>query len=362
YLYLYYKDKRILEEHYDSMKNYVEFLRKNSDDHIIRNLGKYGDWCPPGSIFPKRTPVELTSTFYYYSDALTLSKIAEVLGKEEEQKEYEKLASEIKEAFNKEFLKKGADFVGSEKCFYLGIKMSPKDTTPTGQTSNALPLYMNMVPEEYKDAIFKTLVELIEVHQDSHLDTGIVGTRYLFDVLSDNGRFDLAYKVATQRTYPGWGYMISEGATTLWERWEKLEGGGMNSHNHIMLGSIDAWFYRYIAGLSILEPGWKKFRVKPYFVDELKYARAELATLTGNIIVSWEKFDEKFELIVSVPVNTKALVFVPLMNEGIIKESGKEIFSNGKIQDEAEGLDFLEVKEGYVIFDVGSGWYRFESH
>lgn len=362
YLYLYYGDKRILEEHYGSMKRYVEFLRDNSNNHIIKKLGKYGDWCPPGSIFPKRTPVELTSTFYYYSDVLTLSKIAEVLGKEEDQKKYGELATEIKDAFNKEFLKKEKDFVGNEKVFYLGIKMSPKDTTPTGQTSNVLPLYLDMVPVKYKDTIFETLIELIEVHQDSHLDTGIVGTRYLFEVLSDNGRFDLAYKIATQQTYPGWGYMINEGATTLWERWEKLEGGGMNSHNHIMLGSIDAWFYKYITGLSVLEAGWKKFRVKPYFVDELKYARAELNTSVGNIVVSWEKFDERFKLVVSVPVNAKAIVFVPTMSKGVISESGKEIFKNGKVQDEVEGISFLEMEKRFMIFEIGSGWYEFESY
>jgi len=361
YLYLYYKDKRILEEHYDSMKKYVEFLRNSSDNHIIRNLGKYGDWCPPGSIFPKRTPVELTSTFYYYSDTLTLSKIAEILGKKEDHEKYNNLADDIKEAFNKEFLQKNKDMLGNERWFYKGIKMSPRDTTPTGQTSNALPLYLDITPAEIKNKVFKTLVELIEVHQDSHLDTGIVGTRYLFDVLVDNGRFDLAYKIATQEDYPGWGYMIKEGATTLWERWEKLEGSGMNSHNHIMLGSIDAWFYKYIAGLTLIEPAWKKFRVKPHFVDELNYARAELKTSRGNIVVSWEKYNGKFKLIVSVPVNSKAVVHIPLINEKVVSESGKEILLNGKLQSESKGVKYLESDDEYAIFEVGSGWYEFES-
>jgi alpha-L-rhamnosidase len=361
YMYLYYRDKRVLEEHYEHMKKYVEFLKNNSDNHIIRKLGKYGDWCPPGSIMPKRTPVELTSTFYYYSDTLTLSEIAEILGKKEDSDKYKKLAEEIKEAFNKEFLKKGKDFVGNEKTFYLGVQMGPRDTTPTGQTSNVLPLYLDVVPSEHKEAIFKTLIELVEVHQDSHLDTGIVGTRYLFDVLANNGRFDLAYKVATQRTYPGWGYMIEEGATTLWERWEKLEGAGMNSHNHIMLGSIDAWFYRYIGGLTLLEPGWKKFRVKPYFVDELKFAKAELETFTGNINVSWERCEKRFKLIVSVPVNTQALVYVPILREGKITESGRELFANEKITTLTKEIRFVETEENYAVFEVGSGWYEFES-
>ncbi|AIY87265.1 MULTISPECIES: alpha-L-rhamnosidase [unclassified Thermotoga] len=352
YMYLYYNDKRVLEEHYDSMKKYVEFLKDNSDNYIIRNLGKYGDWCPPGSIHPKGTPLELTSTFYFYHDALLLSKIAKVLNKKIDVEKYKRLSENIKNAFNGEFLKfeKG-------KHIYSGCGCNKKSTN---QTLCVLPIYSNIVPEEYKLEVFKSLEELVEVRSDGHLDTGIIGTRYLLEVLSDNGRFDLAYKIVTQETYPGWGYMIKEGATTLWERWEKLCNGGMNSHNHIMFGSIDAWFYKYVAGIRILEPGWKKFQVKPPINADLQFASARLIAIQGEIFVSWERLNGKFRMVVSIPANTQALVYVPLMSKKEVFESGRKVFpseNEGKIC----GISFVEMKDKFIVLKIGSGWYNFES-
>lgn len=362
YMYLYYNDKRVLEEHYDSMKKYVDFLEKNSDNYIIRKLGKYGDWCPPGSIHPKGTPLEFTSTFYFYHDTLLLSKIAGILGREADSNKYRELSEKIKEEFNKEFLKNVKDSV-RKIYYYLGKEKMVVSLLPTitSQTSNALPLYLNMVPEEYKESVLRTLLELVEVHCDAHLDTGIVGTRYLLEVLSDNGRFDLAYKVVTQESYPGWGYMIKEGATTLWERWEKLCNGGMNSHNHIMLGSVDAWFYKYVAGIKLLEPGWKKFSVQPPLLDDLKFATARIETLTGMVMVSWKREEQAFKLTIHVPVNSEALVFIPKFPEGEVYESSKKVFSQGQALEKLEGFELVDERDKYLVFKVGSGWYEFES-
>jgi alpha-L-rhamnosidase len=199
--------------------------------------------------------------------------------------------------------------------------------------------------------------------QDYHLDTGILGTRYLLDVLSDLGHTDVAFRVATQRTYPGWGYMVIEGATTLWERWEKICGGGMNSHNHIMLGSVDAWFYRVLAGISAGSPGWKTIIFKPPRVNGLDSAEAAVRTVLGTASISWNTTDSGCELDVTVPIGASGTVYVPFLPvsqsvlvDGIRKWSGSTAVEAGGGDVVAHG------REGqYVIFSIGSGKYRFQS-
>jgi len=349
YLYWYYDDRSVLEEHYESMKKYVEFLKVNSENNISK-LGKYGDWCPPGSVFPKRTPVELTSTFYYHNDVYLLSKIADILKKSDDVNVYSNLAEEIKSAFNKKFL---------TPTGYAVTKMSPIDSG-TGQTSNVLPLFHDMVPADRKEDILQKLINLVVNEQDCHLDTGIVGTKYIFDVLSENGYADIAYKVVTQESYPGFGYMIKEGATTLWERWEKLMGGGMNSHNHVMFGSVDAWFYKYLAGLSPVVAGWKRFRVKPYIVGDLRYVSSSVTTVNGKVEVSWERTDNAFKLIVSVPKACEAEVHLPILWERYsVNKNGKEIFKEGKQVGKETDVKFVQQKGDRLVFDVNSGNYEF---
>lgn len=352
-MYQFYGDTRILERHYESMEKYVTFLRDHSENLLLTKLGKYGDWCPPGSIAPKRTPVELTSTWYFCHDTHLLSRIAGVLGREESQRRLETLASRIRSSFNDAFLKDGE---------YAVNRFAPVDRS-SGQTSNALPLYLDMVPKELKSRVADRLLHSVVNEQDYHLDTGILGTRYLLDVLSDLGYTDVAFRVATQRTYPGWGYMVIEGATTLWERWEKICGGGMNSHNHIMLGSVDAWFYRVLAGISAGSPGWKTIIFKPPRVNGLDSAEAAVRTVLGPASISWNTTDSGCELDVTVPIGASGTVYVPFLPvnqsvlvDGIRKWSGSTAVEDGGGDVVAHG------REGqYVVFSIGSGKYRFQS-
>ncbi|MGC8746870.1 MAG: family 78 glycoside hydrolase catalytic domain [Candidatus Saccharicenans sp.] len=233
HLYQFYGDRDILRRHFQNLKNYIDFLKKKSTGNLQLVLGKYGDWYQPGSLVPKKTPVELVATWFYYHDILIFSEICELVGRQEEAREYRELSNQIKAAFNGAFL---------EKDQYKAIRQGPIDRLPD-QTSNLLPLYLDLVPEDCRSAVWQNLLESIIVHHDYHLDTGIIGTRYLLDVLSRFDRPEVALKIILQESYPGWGYMIREGATTLWERWEKLTGRGMNSHNHVMFGSLDAWLY-----------------------------------------------------------------------------------------------------------------------
>ncbi|MCP4751271.1 MAG: family 78 glycoside hydrolase catalytic domain, partial [Proteobacteria bacterium] len=199
YCYLFTGDTRILEDHFEGMKRYVGFMRNSTDDFIIKTLGKFGDWCPPGSILPTKTPVELTSTWYFYHDTLLLSRMADVLNKKEDYGELAELAEQIKLAFNREFLQNGR---------YSTINNGILTDIYMSQTSQTLPLYLDMVPDDQKQQALENLETAVVSQSDCHVDTGIVGPRYLFDVLTENGLADVAYKVATQRTYPGFGYMI----------------------------------------------------------------------------------------------------------------------------------------------------------
>ena len=350
YAYWMYGDVGVLEDHFDSMKKYIGFLKANAEGNIIRKLGKYGDWCPPGSIAPKRTPVEVTATWYYYHDTLLLDRISQVLKKEGEHEELKSLAADIRSSFNEAFL---ADDE------YKSNKFAPVDRSPS-QTSNALPLYLKMVPAEKEQRVLGRLLHSIIDEQDYHLDTGILGTRYLLDVLTEQGYADVAYRVASQRTYPGWGYMVEEGATTLWERWEKITGGGMNSHNHIMLGSVDSWFYRSLAGLSCLAPGWTQILIKPHIIEDLEFAKAEIRTVKGRTSVSWHRNADSLQLNFTIPVGCVGQVFVPIPWESsIIEEGGMILWQDGVAQSEhgTEGWH-IGTDEKRVQFEFGSGEYQ----
>jgi alpha-L-rhamnosidase len=344
-------DGRIIARHYASLKKYIDFLGQSADRFIIRKLGKYGDWCPPGSVVPKKTPVELTSTWYYYHDLLLLARMAAVLGRNEDARQYAKLVETVKSAFNETFL-------GESQ--YAAIRVSPVDKHPN-QTANVLPLYLDMVPAEKKGQVLESLVESVVRLQDFHVDTGILGTRYILDVLTDNGQAEAAFRMASHKSYPGWGYMLAEGATTLWERWEKLTGHAMNSQNHIMLGSVDAWFYRVIAGLAPLLPGWKAARVRPHVLGDLTFAEARLETVSGKFRSAWEKTADSFSLEVAIPVGATGEVHVPLLWHGArIFESGKLLWWPGRTVEPIPEVALSGDDGKRAVFKTGSGTYRFE--
>ena len=350
-LWEHYADGRLIAKHFAKLKKYIDFLGQNADGLIIRKLGKYGDWCPPGSIVPKKTPVDLTSTWYYYHDVLLIARLASVLGRKEDAQQYAKLAESIAAAFNDAFL---------GETQYAAIRVSPVDNYPN-QTSNALPLYLHMVPAQKKDKVLASLLQSVIRQQDFHVDTGILGTRYILDVLTDNDQAEVAYRMATQKSYPGWGYMLAEDATTLWERWEKLTGHAMNSQNHIMLGSIDAWFYRVIAGLSPVLPGWKAVRVRPHILGDLTFAEAKLETVAGMVRSAWDKAADSFSMEVSIPVGAVGEVHVPLLWPGArIFESGKLLWRAGHAVESALEVVLAGDDGKRAVFKTGSGDYRFE--
>jgi alpha-L-rhamnosidase len=349
-MYFFYDDLRVLGRHYTAMKKYADFLIRNSESHIIKRLGKYGDWCPPGSIAPTKTPLELTSTWAYYRVVSLIATFAGILGRSDDARFYARQAEEIKTRFNARFL---------EDDQYAAQRISPVDKSPN-QTSNVLPLALDMVPPEKKARVLERLLQSTTRDWDYHLDTGIVGTRHLLDVLAENGYGEVAFRIASQESYPGWGYMLREGATTLWERWEKQTGSGMNSHNHIMLGSVDAWFYRVVAGLRCAAPGWRKVVLKPPLFPGLTRASAKVETIRGEASLSWLNLDGAFSLEVQVPVGSAAEVYVPLGRDGErIKEGGQVIWPRPAAKEMPTEVSHLRTDGLYSVFAVGSGVYHF---
>lgn len=174
-------------------------------------------------------------------------------------------------------------------------------------------------------------------------------------MLTEYGYPEVAYKIATQTTYPGWGYMLANGATTLWERWEYATGDAMNSHNHPMMGSVGSWFYKYVLGINpeFQNPGFKEFTIKPFIFNDLTFAEGELNTVKGLIKTSWYKQANLLTLNISIPANTIAKVYLPAKTVKVITESGKNI-------SKVNGIQLLSENSEYVVLKVGSGNYLFK--
>jgi alpha-L-rhamnosidase len=188
--------------------------------------------------------------------------------------------------------------------------------------------------------------------------TGLVGAQWLMRTLSDTGHADLAYKIATQKTYPGWGYMVEQGATTVWELWNgNTADPAMNSGNHVMqIGDLAVWMYEYLAGIRSdpETPGFRHALIRPYAAGDLTFVRASHKSMYGTVASSWKRDKGQFTLDVTVPPNTTATVWVPARHAAGVTESGKKMVA-------ARGVKFLRAEAGAAVYEVVSGSYMFRS-
>jgi len=346
YVYQYYDDQRVLQEHYDGLKRLVGFIGANAKNHIVsRCFGDHMEPQPDGtsSESPIHTSKALTSTAYYYFDAWIIAQAAKVLGKTEDAKRYTNLAETIKAAFNRKF-----------------FNQKTNQYSTASQTSNAMPLYFRMVPEGRENAVLKNLTDDILINHKGHLSTGIIGTNALAQVLGLHGKADVMYKIATQTTFPSWGEQILHGATTLWESWEAHTEPQL-SLNMYMFGSVDKFFYRDRAGICSDAPGFKRIVIKPQPVGDLTYASGSVKTVRGIVSSSWKRTDDSVTLDVTTPVNSLANISVPKtgLRNVTITESGKTIWKNGEFLKGIPGITSgTEIKDD-VTFETGSGSYTF---
>ena len=341
--YEFYGDERIVREHYAGMKAWVDFLHSRTENGIV-DYSYYGDWCPPAkfgdksnSAISKDTPGKMISTGYLYYCAKIISDMARITGNKVDEEYYRELASKIAKAYNNTYWNEQTGGYASNN-----------------QASNSFALYMGLVEERNKPRVVSNLVEDVKKH-DYHLTTGNLCTKYLMEMLVENGYPEVAYKIVAQTSYPGWGYMLANGATTLWERWEYATGGDMNSHNHPMMGSVDSWFYKYVLGINpdINNPAFQQFSIRPVIFNDLDYAEGELKTVKGVIKSAWHKQGNLLTMNVTVPPNTTAMVYVPAKTVKAITESGKNI-------SKTDGINLMGEENGSVILKVGSGSYLFK--
>jgi alpha-L-rhamnosidase len=352
-----YGDKHILRKHYEAFKRWVEFNRKQQPDGIRQDIPQYGDWLsvnerPFEEVVAEfgrmvshysTTPYDVYSTAYMANNAKILSDIAEVLGEEEDRDAYRELFRHIRSAY-------AARFVTEEGCI--------KGDT---QTSYAMALEMDLLPEALRPAVVKRLVGKIREAGDM-ATTGFHGTMFLMKVLTDEGYSELAYKLMLREAYPSWLYSVNQGATTIWERWDgwtKEKGfqrAGMNSFCHYAFGSIGEWLYRNVGGIDRdpSEAGYRKLRIRPRVDGGISSARCSYDSMYGEVVTAWALLGGRFTLELTVPANVSAVVYIPASEPSEVRE-GDAVLA------EASGVEAIGREGDCVICLVRSGTYRFSS-
>lgn len=344
YMWTHYADRRVLQENEPGIKRYVDFLERDAKNNVLQDpFGPWGDW-----VALQYTPLNYLGDIWYYYDVELLSKIESVLGNSAEAKSYSNLAGQIRDAFNRTF-------------FHADTGEYANGT----QTANAMALYMGMPSAQDRSRVLTNLTNDITYYHNTHTTSGFIGIRYVLPVLSKNGRSDLAYELAVQDTYPSWGYMLKRGATTLWELWQDKTGPSMNSHDHIMFGSVGAWFYQALGGID-QEAGsaaYRHIRIEPQVVEDLNWASATVQTVRGPISSSWTRTPSSVTLNVSIPAGSDGQVRIPVSSKftsETVTESGHMVWDNGHFVPGDAGVSRAEQEDQALVFDVASGDYAFQ--
>jgi len=345
-VYLCYGDRRILEQQYESMKAWVDYMAGRAGETCLwKNDSSFGDWLAfstDRSDYPgATTDKDLVCQAYFARSTDLLQRTAKILGKTADAEKYADLLEKIKKAFREEFV------------------------TPNGrlasntQTAYSLALAFDLVPCGLKETPAKRLAE--DVNEFKHITTGFLGTPLICHILTDHGYLEYAYDLLNRKEYPSWLYPIDKGATTIWERWDGIkpdgtfQDKGMNSFNHYAYGAIGEWLYRVVAGIEIDEqnPGYKHIIIQPHPGGELTYAKARLDSMYGPIESGWNVAGETVNVNVKVPANTSATVRLPDAKVDDVQEGGKPL-------DKVKGIVKTAQEGDTAIIQLGSGRYLFE--
>jgi len=343
-MYLVYGDKRILERQYASMKAWIDYMHNMAgDDNLWTESSHFGDWlafATTNSDYPgATTEKDLIATAYYSYSSGILAKTALILGKDDDAVKYQKLSDDIKSAFVQEYVTPHGRLVSHT------------------QTAYCLALAFDLLP---KDLIPKAAAYLAQdVKKFGHLTTGFVGTPLLCKTLSDYGYADLAFKLLNRKDYPSWLYPVTQGATTIWERWDgqKTDGTfqdvGMNSFNHYAYGAIGEWLYSYVAGINVdpRNPGYKHIILSPHVGGDLTNASADYNSMYGKIKSAWRIEGQDFVYIVSIPTNTTATVVLPNAKAEELLVNSKPLDSTFRTRN--------ELQKDQLRIQLGSGSYLF---
>jgi len=295
-LYRYYGDREVIARHYEACARYLELVKGKCPDLIVpRCIGDHEAL--------EKAPEPLTATAHFYQWARLVADFAAILGKPEEAKKFDALADDIRAAFQKKFVVGGK--VGQGR-----------------QGEQAFGLYHRLIPEADRPAALEMLRKDIEAH-DGALTTGIFGTKYLLDVLSTEGLEEWAGKLAVRREFPSWGYMLDNGATTLWETWKPSDN--TYSQNHPMFGSVDEWMMKHVLGIEVPEDavGCNKVMIRPKPVAGLTWARGSYDTPHGPLRVDWKLDAGQMKLTVEVPDGVRTRVWLAAEKKWVEARIGK---------------------------------------
>lgn len=324
------------------MKKWMQYMEANYLKEGLMTRDKYGDWCvPPESkeLIHSRDPLRKTdgvllASAYYIHLLKLMTKFAGIVNADQKDiRHYEELAGKMTGAFNNRFFHKG--------------KNSYDNNTVT---ANLLPLAFGITPVGLREKVFENIEYTIEKTNKGHISTGVIGTQFLMRTLTEYGRADLALRLASNTTYPSWGYMVENGATTIWELWNgNTANPKMNSQNHVMLlGDLLIWYYEDLAGIKSdpEAPGFKRIIMKPAFPDGLEHVNASYRSVHGLIKSQWKKKGNGLQWKVTIPPNTTAEVYLPANSTGKIK-------LNNEKPDRTE-TSFRE-KNNRIVLQLGSG-------
>ncbi|TAG11242.1 MAG: alpha-rhamnosidase, partial [Verrucomicrobia bacterium] len=347
-LYEQYGDVRVIEEHYTAMVRWIDYMSQFIEDGLIAR-DTYGDWCVPPEgpylIFTedpaRKTHPMILASSYFSNNLRLMAQYAKLLGKTKESEIYQQRASAMAEALHKKF------FNPKEGYYDNGT-----------QTSCVLMLAFDLVPANERQRVFDHLVKCILEKTDGHIGTGLIGGQWLNRVLTEGGRADLVYGFGTKTTYPSWGYMIENGATTVWELWNgNTANPAMNSGNHVMLvGDFIIWLYEHVAGIrpDPEQPGFKHVLMEPTIAGGLTHASAKHLSPYGEIRSAWKLVDGVFSWSITIPPNSSATLRIPSGDPASLLESNKKI-------EESTDVQKLDAGDGFVRLKLLAGSYQFST-
>jgi alpha-L-rhamnosidase len=320
-MYRIYGDERVAAEHWRPLVRYLDWeIARLRDGLAITALG---DWLPPGygGVPPEDT--RLTATAYLHRALVATAELGDLLGHDDVATRYRAVADTCRDALN-------ATFLAGDRY------RSPQDPDYR-QTSNAIPLMFGLVPPGSVDAVVANLVADIRA-RGNHLNTGALGTSVLLRALTAHGHADVAHSLATQRSYPSWGYWFDNGADTMWEMWP-LDS---RSRDHYFFGTVVQWLYENVAGLRPGDAGYRRFVVRPDARVGVSWAQTSIRTVRGRAAAGWALVGDTLRLTVDVPVGSTAEVHVP-----------------GTAVTAPHAADLVRTEPGFTVYEVPSGQWRF---
>jgi alpha-L-rhamnosidase len=337
-----YGDLDVVERCWAAMNRYLQFILDRNPNYIWTNgcANGFGDWLSVGQThwdpsIGSLTPIDLISTAYWARSAALLAEMSQALGRHADAERLRALFERVRRAFNDRFVRPDG-LVGSGS-----------------QTSYILALKFELLPENLRSVAVVRLVADIHDHGTS-LTTGILGTQFALDVLADAGHADVAYSLLLRTEYPSWGYMLRNGATTIWENWSgELQDAGRISRNHFALGAVSGFLFRRVAGIDAALPGFAAIAIRPVLDHRIKRVGAQYDSVMGRISTDWMiHSDGTFQLDVVVPANTTACVYLPAPPGGRIEEGGVNVANHGDLR-------LIGWRDHEALIEVGSGKYRF---